>query len=352
MTTRAIALFLCTVVSCSVGAGGSSEASTVVGGDDSAPDDTAASSSGGASGATQDEPDGSSGMMPSQAAGGSGGNGSSGHAGNTGSPSSGAAGTGSGGGAAGQVGPTGEHKETITAGGVSTSYYLLAPASADQTKGPVPLLVAFHGLGDTAMNFTHTCGYDTEAPHLADDAGQYGFILAAPEPYDPSGETLDPMGQPDLSSTHPAHWGGAPFADNVKLVDRLVKDVSSKYRIDAHRIYCFGFSNGAIFVGDLYMYSNYTGSGAVAGWSNPFAACIANSGGAESPSGDVGHDSPKPPIWVVWGGADGSNSGESLVDVLKSGGWPVTSTIEPGKGHHCLVHGSDLWSYYSKNRTP
>lgn len=77
-------------------------------------------------------------------------------------------------------------------------------------KGPAPLLIAFHGGGDSAAYISHISGW-------ADIAHKYGFLLVAIEHH--------------LNST---------ATEMVELVDRLKK----KYSIDSTRIYCSGFSMG------------------------------------------------------------------------------------------------------------
>jgi predicted esterase len=202
------------------------------------------------------------------------------------------------------------------------------------------MVVAFHGLGDTGEHFVHTYAGSRFKPlpppggYPADSALDHGFLLVAPD-------------------CPTSSWGGQYFAHNALLVAEMVRQVESRYCVDTHRVYCLGFSNGAYFVGNLYLYSGFAGPGAVPGWVNPFAACIANSGGLSfPPRGDVSKSSPKPPIWVIWGSNDPANSGRPLADLLQSNGWPVKAEEVPGAGHYGLVSGDDLWAYFSPLRSP
>lgn len=88
-------------------------------------------------------------------------------------------------------------------------------------KGPAPLLLAFHGGGDSAFYISHVSRW-------ADTAHKYGFLLVSIENH--------------LNST---------AAEMVTLIERL----KQKYSIDPTRIYCSGFSMGGCkswdFVGEF-----------------------------------------------------------------------------------------------------
>jgi len=84
--------------------------------------------------------------------------------------------------------------------------------------GPVPLLLAFHGGGDSALHIAHVSGWWRVAK-------RHGFLLVAVENH--------------LDST---------ASETVELIGKL----KEKYPIDDHRIYASGFSMGGCKSWDLY----------------------------------------------------------------------------------------------------
>ncbi len=85
-------------------------------------------------------------------------------------------------------------------------------------NGPVPLVVGFHGGGDSALFFTFVSGW-YEIAH------RYGFLYVAIENHQ------------NVTAT-----------EAVEVIEELKK----RYNIDAHRIYATGFSMGSGKTWDLY----------------------------------------------------------------------------------------------------
>lgn len=85
-------------------------------------------------------------------------------------------------------------------------------------KGPVPLLIGFHGGGDSTMYLTFVSGW-WEIAH------RYGFLYVAIENHQ------------DVTATE---------------VIEVLNDLKKKYSIDEHRIYCSGFSMGSGKTWDMY----------------------------------------------------------------------------------------------------
>ena len=85
-------------------------------------------------------------------------------------------------------------------------------------KGPVPLLIGFHGGGDSTMYLTFVSGW-WEIAH------RYGFLYVAIENHQ------------DVTATE---------------VIEVLNDLKKKYKIDEHRIYCSGFSMGSGKTWDMY----------------------------------------------------------------------------------------------------
>jgi polyhydroxybutyrate depolymerase len=113
----------------------------------------------------------------------------------------------------------------IQSGGVAREYLLHIPASYDARQA-VPLVLALHGGGGQAVGMERMSGLDA----LAD---RDGFIVAYPQGLD-------------------RHWNDGRTADvskadDIAFVKTLVSDLETRYRIDPHRVYATGISNGAFF---------------------------------------------------------------------------------------------------------
>ncbi len=112
---------------------------------------------------------------------------------------------------------------TIRVGGTARSYRLYVPRGVNLDR-PVPLVVAFHGIGidskDVMPRYTK----------LNETAERHGFLIAYPEAVGGS-------------------WGLRPakVGADVAFFDALVGEISSKYVVDANRVYVVGMSNGGYF---------------------------------------------------------------------------------------------------------
>ncbi|MBL4845863.1 MAG: hypothetical protein JKY65_10075 [Planctomycetes bacterium] len=114
-------------------------------------------------------------------------------------------------------------------------YYLLVPQSYDPAT-PIPLLVTFHGSGDSAANFDRTLlgsGW-----HAA--AEQEGVILLVPA-------TKSPF------QSFPV-WSGNPNNDLPQMrtelgevIDLIEQDVLTRFNVDLTSIHALGFSDGGLF---------------------------------------------------------------------------------------------------------
>lgn len=97
---------------------------------------------------------------------------------------------------------------------------------------PAPLVFAFHGFSG----------------HAADIAGWSHLHVSWPE-----ATVVYPQGLPTwsrrLKRMVPA-WQAAPGRDDdrdLRYMDALIADLSTAYKVDPHRIYAAGISNGALF---------------------------------------------------------------------------------------------------------
>lgn len=104
-------------------------------------------------------------------------------------------------------------------------YRLVVPDHAS-TK-PAPVVLAFHGTGDTAASMA-------EYSQLDDLAARHQFILVYPEA-DDSGWTIN------------ATDGDPSALPDIQFVDQLLTTLADRLPLDRSRIYSVGMSSGATF---------------------------------------------------------------------------------------------------------
>jgi polyhydroxybutyrate depolymerase len=122
---------------------------------------------------------------------------------------------------------------TVESGGRQRTYLLYVPPG-DGTNHPLPLVLVFHGAGDTAA---HTVD-ETDLPNIAQHS--HNMILVFPQGYENS-------------------WnegtGGTPAAqakvNDVAFVAMILRRVEAHYAVDRRRVVATGFSNGALLTEDL-----------------------------------------------------------------------------------------------------
>jgi len=110
------------------------------------------------------------------------------------------------------------------------TYSLIKPATYDGTV-PAPLLILFHGAGDTGAQFRLRTGLYGSA----DTAGRAGFILVYPDGVNGSWAV-------GCNCTDADGLG----IDDVRFVRTLLAQLSAGLAIDASRIYVAGYSEGAM----------------------------------------------------------------------------------------------------------
>jgi poly(3-hydroxybutyrate) depolymerase len=110
-------------------------------------------------------------------------------------------------------GPKGVVTRSVAYSGSSVDYWLFVP-SACESRRPIPVLLAFHGSGDSAANYINIWTAVAERDT---------FIVVAQE-----GE--DRMG-----------WGSA---SDVPVLNLIMEDLAAAYDVDENRLYCTGFSAG------------------------------------------------------------------------------------------------------------
>ncbi len=164
----------------------------------------------------------------------------------------------------------------ITAGGAERSFRLFLPADP---KG-APLVFLWHGLGDSAANFSGVLG-------AAGIASTRGAVIVAPDAVAPTPTAMAVWQFPSMLAQKPP-------AFDLLLFDSLLTCIDEQYDIDNARISIAGFSAGAIWSSYLLLHRGE--------W---LAAAVILSGGID-PAMLFPYIKPKRPVPVL--GAHGGAS--------------------------------------------
>ena len=114
--------------------------------------------------------------------------------------------------------------------------YVLHVPDGYESHSAIPLVIGFHGAGDSAANFYAVAS----ASGWTAAAAPHEFALLVPD-------TLSPYS--DF-----AIWSGDPNDDMDEMVDEmdsvlgLVHHIAGTYNIDPDRVHAFGFSDGGLFL--------------------------------------------------------------------------------------------------------
>jgi poly(3-hydroxybutyrate) depolymerase len=248
------------------------------------------------------------------------------------------------------LGPAGKFTDVIEVDGIERGYTLYVPESAvdAMADGPVPVLFALHGAGDTGTNFTAATG-------LEDTADANAFVLFGPW-------ALDAVWFEEPSEGWDGEDGHSSSLENdLQLLLDLIDLARESYWLDHDMLYAVGHSRGAGLTGLTALLSG--GIEIASGtWSSPFAAYGINAGfDATGGSVDPAGVEPKRPVWIIHGTADSVvpySYGNALYEALDAGGWDVTFTPVEGADHTWLwrsVYGQtnqDLWDWFTANAIP
>ncbi len=123
----------------------------------------------------------------------------------------------------GAAGVTSQQKMFVA--GALRTYLLHIPAHYDMIRR-APLVIVLHGHGESAENFEKYTG-------MSNKADAEGFIVVYPQ------------AQGDPSDWHTA-IDGPRRRDDIAFVRAIIDLLEQKYRIDHHRIFAAGHSNGGI----------------------------------------------------------------------------------------------------------
>jgi len=213
---------------------------------------------------------------------------------------------------------------TIQAAGQSRSVYLHVPQAV--TSGPVPLVIALHGDGDTNTNFVATAG-------LVTDSDSEGFVLAAPQgmtrdvPVYDNGSVIQTVPQVDWDPYNSIQANGSITADHnedVPLLDAIRQQLVASGSIDVHHLVVYGYSQGG------YLSFRYGMSDAAD------LACAAVLAAAHPLPGTqlVEQAARKIPVVIQIGTGDSAYSNaQSTVQELMTNGNPVQFNAIQGAGH-------------------
>ncbi len=122
---------------------------------------------------------------------------------------------------------SGIHKAVIQVGNLRRSYSYYVP---NKTFIAPAMVIVFHGSGGDGQRARRATGYNFEKL-----ANQNGFLVVYPDGFE-------------------HHWNGCrragPYSankldiDDVGFIDALINRFSEEYRINPHRVYAMGMSNG------------------------------------------------------------------------------------------------------------
>lgn len=195
---------------------------------------------------------------------------------------------------------------------VGRDYYLHVPDSYDAAE-PIPVVVGFHGAGDSAENYYNTS--NAAGWGSASDSAPFALIIPA---------TKSPYANFILwSGSNPTNDTDEMAAEMGQIVD-LVDDLTNQYTLDLDRVYAYGFSNGGTFlgIGGLAHAGEYAGFVVAAGgW---------GAGYPVTPSYEI-------PGYFICGENDNFlDSTEESKDFFESQGHPVEWVPVPDMGHNFL----------------
>ncbi|KEQ90931.1 hypothetical protein AUEXF2481DRAFT_49654, partial [Aureobasidium subglaciale EXF-2481] len=112
------------------------------------------------------------------------------------------------------------------------TYNFRVPSTYDPTKA-APLIVGFHGRGDSGANFESASGWSVEK------INPYGITVYPTAIRDSDGQNTW-LGDPS--------WVNNATINDLTFVQALVANISSQYCVDTSRVFAVGMSNGAGFV--------------------------------------------------------------------------------------------------------
>ncbi|PHR93848.1 MAG: phospholipase [Blastopirellula sp.] len=207
--------------------------------------------------------------------------------------------------------------EFITIDGTTRNYRIVLP---DNLSKPAPLVIAFHGTGDSPESMA-------EYSQLDRLATQNGFILVYPAAQKSMWKTVN-IAPEKLDENL-----------DVRFFDALLSQLLASYEIDSTRVYVAGMSNGASFVQMLMTVR-----------SNKIAAAVAHSGSRPSDLGEI--SKPCPTLLIVGENDIALSAIQADAELYRNADVPVQLIIVPNLGHQWSVpHNTEMWAFLSQCST-
>lgn len=180
-----------------------------------------------------------------------------------------------------------------------------------------PLLLFLHGSGERGemLDLVKRNG----PPRMIEEGRKFPFIVVSPQcPEDQRWET------------------------RIEVLDMLLDEMTSRYRVDTNRIYVTGLSMGGQGTWDLaFAYpARFAAIVPVCGWTRPSQAGLIR---------DL-------PVWVFHGAKDDVvplTQSEEMVNALKALGSPVKFTVYPEAGHDAWTQAyqeAEMWEWLLEQR--
>lgn len=205
----------------------------------------------------------------------------------------------------------------LSVDGSSRSVRLVIPK---KPRTPAPLIVAFHGIGDTPASMA-------EYSRLDELGDQHGVFLAFPTAENSMWKTMN--FDPENLNENP----------DVRFYDLLIKQLSLEHAIDPNRVYLVGMSGGASFAQLL-----------LAARSERIAAVVSHSG--IQPRG-LPKCKTKRPIMMIVGSEDSAAEFvEANAIAYREMGHDVQMVRVKNLGHQWSTsHNNAIWEFLSKSST-
>jgi poly(3-hydroxybutyrate) depolymerase len=211
-------------------------------------------------------------------------------------------------------------RKSLEVAGEHREYCLIVPRS--QSGDLVPLVIAFHGIGEPAAAMV-------DYARLDQLAAEHGALVALPEM---SRGAWTARGPDALSPQNP----------DVLFFDALAGRLAERYPVDARRVYVLGMSNGASFA-QLLMHLR----------SSTIAGVVAHSGPPPRELTNVVPERPCPILLLV-----GTDDSPFVVDdvrgaarTYRASGHVVELIAVDGLGHAwSREHDGAIWEFLTRHR--
>ncbi len=207
-------------------------------------------------------------------------------------------------------------RESITVDDSERQYRLVIPHSL--SSDPVPIVVAFHGMGGSAESMASY----SELDRLAADNG---FIL------------VYPASSGSMWSTVKIDPDNLDQNADIRFFDQLLMHLASQFNLDLNRIYLIGMSNGASFA-------------QLVAFARPNVAAVAAHSGAQ-PRGLRPPTRPFPILLVVGGDDPSAEALAAVAAEYRDDGHVTKFILVPGLGHEWSTnHNFAIWEFLSAHR--